>query len=446
MAKSIGNAHMGFAAFEREIIKMRHVGWVRWISEREFILTKSPFRSGLVENCSYIAPPDQHPASNSFIEVEIDEQIRQYTGFINNSTFLNYRDKYRVANIIHLNIIKILNIARPYLTSEDFRYRITHNWSNAEADKLDWALPLQILSCAESVYGIGGIGTLSLSLSGSSKKPLKDLKSSIEQYIPGEFIKGNSDRYMFGFIDNKNTLIDIEKKRAERKIREISYNHLWKLPLDSALTPIQITTTIQNAEFKPTDKDLDPDVLEFLLTALLINPPIDDNMALKIEDDMRNVYNMIHPDGDFSTLPFDRYSTFKIANSFCRLELKETLDDSTFDKARSIFKDLSYMFLDAKEDLIATKPNRETWDIPNVEVSNLDKWRSATDTKVLRTIKKISEAHNFEWVSISDIIKNAKNDLNLDEFGVRDSLIRLNNLGVIINVDNGNRYKIIEFI
>jgi hypothetical protein len=445
MAKSIRNAHAGFAAFERKLISMRHVGWVRWISEKEFILTKSPFRSGLIENCSYIAPPDLHPASNSFVEVEIDGHIRQYTSFINNSIFLNYRDRYRVANIVYLNIIKLLDAAKPYLNSEDFRYRVTHNWKNAEADNLDWSLPLQIVSCAESVYGIGGIGTLSLSLSGSSKKPLKDLRSSIEQYLPMEFIKGDSDRYMFGFIDNKNTLIDIEKKRTERKIREISYNHLWKMPSDSELTPIQITTTIQNAEFKSKDKDLDPDVLEFLLTALLINPPIEESMVSRIEDDIRNVYDMIHPNGDFSTLPFDRYSTVKIANSFCRLELKEKLEDSAFDKARSIFKELSYTFLDAKEDLMATKPNRETWDVPNVEVSYLDKWRSANDTSVLRAIKRISEERNIEWVSISDIILYTKNNFKLDEFAVRDSLIRLNDLGITINVDNGNRYKIIKF-
>lgn len=144
-------------------------------------------------------------------------------------------------------------------------------------------------------------------------------------------------------------------------------------------------------------------------------------------------------------MPFDRYSTVKIANSFCRLELKEKLEDSAFDKARSIFKELSYTFLDAKEDLMATKPNRETWDVPNVEVSYLDKWRSANDTSVLRAIKRISEERNIEWVSISDIILYTKNNFKLDEFAVRDSLIRLNDLGITINVDNGNRYKIIKF-
>jgi len=445
MANTIKNAYKGFAAFERELIKMRHIGWVRWISENEFVLMKSPFRSNLIENCSYIAPSDLHPASNEFVEVELDGHKRQYFNLISNSTFLNYKDKYHVSNIKTLDINNVLNIAKPYLSSEEFRYRVTNNWSHADADKLDWSLPLQIVSCAESVYGIGGIGTVSLSLAGSSKRPLKDIKSSIEQFMPGEFLRGNSDRYLFGFIENKNTLANIEKMRYAKKIREISYNHLWKIPSDSALTPIQIATTIQNAEFKPKSKEQDPDVLEFLLTALLINPTVNDRMVLRIENEMRNVYNTIHPNEDYSALPFDRYSTIKIANSFSRLELKGKLDDDIFDKSLSIFKDLTHIFLDAKEDLIETKLNRETWDVPNVEVSYLDKWRSATDTNILRIIKKISEDQSMEWVSLSNIALYAENNLKIDEYAVKDSLIRLNNLGIIMNLDNGTKYKIIKY-
>ncbi len=445
MAKTIRNAYKGFAAFERELIKIRHVGWVRWISEREFVLKKSPYRDNLIENCSYLAPSDLHPPSNAFIEVEVDRYERQYRNLIKDSAFVDYKDRYRVSNINYININKILDIAKPYLNSDEFRYRITYNWDNADSDKLDWALPLQILSCAESVYGIGGIGTVTLSLAGSSRKPLKDLKSSIIQILPEEFIKGNNNKYFFGFIENKTTLLDIKKMRKERKITEISYNHLWKLPPDSALTPIQIATTLQNAEYKPRSKELDPDVLEYLLTALLINPPVEDRMISDIENDIKNIYKTIHPDRDYSSLPFDHFSTIKIANSFCRLELKDKLEDTAFSKARAIFRDLSHTFLEAKDDLIGTKTTRETWDIPNVEVSYLDKWRSSTDTEVLRTISKISKQYGQEWVKISEILQYAKNkDLNLDDITVRDSLSRLNNLGIIINLDNGTRYKIIK--
>lgn len=443
--RTIKDAYIGFAAFERKIMRMSHTGWVRWISGNEFVLLKSPYRSNLIDNCSYIAPPDLHPPSNTFIEVDVGGYNRRYMSFIRDSTFLNYRDRYNVLNITNMNINKILNVEKPFISSDEFRYRVTSNWSNANDDKLDWSLPLQILSCAESVYGIGGIGTISLSLAGSSKKPLKDLKSSITQHMPREFINGSSDRYHFGFIDNRTSLADIEKRRIEKKIPEISYNHLLKLPKDGKLAPIQMATTIQNAEYKPKSKEPDLDVLEYLLTALLINPPIDDRMSLMIENDIREIYKNIHFDRDYTTMHFDTYSTIKIANSFCRLELKDQLDDIALDRARSIFKDLSFTFIDAKEDLIKTKFDRETWDIPNVEVSYLDKWRSATDTKILRAISKISKEQSVEWVNRADIVQYSTTNLNIDEFTTRDSLIRLNNLGIIINLDNGTRYKIIEY-
>ena len=89
--------------------------------------------------------------------------------------------------------------------------------------------------------------------------------------------------------------------------------------------------------------------------------------------------------------------------------------------------------------------NRETWDVPNVEVSYLDKWRSATDTNILRIIKKISEDQSMEWVSLSNIALYAENNLKIDEYAVKDSLIRLNNLGIIMNLDNGTKYKIIKY-
>ncbi len=67
------------------------------------------------------------------------------------------------------------------------------------------------------------------------------------------------------------------------------------------------------------------DVLEYLLTALIIKPPIEDYMIPKIERTVKQVYERTYSDEDFAGLNLDCYSPLKVASAICRLDLRKRL-------------------------------------------------------------------------------------------------------------------------
>jgi hypothetical protein len=197
-------------------------------------------------------------------------------------------------------------------------------------DNLDFSLALQLLSCPEGLYGKGGIGTWSLAGIGTSRSPLMDLKKTINNLLPTEFLVG-TNRYQYNFIEDTKTHRMVERNREKSNISEISYNYIWNLPAKSANTPIQIPTYVYNSEFIPGTLKLDQDVLEYLLTALLIRPPIKDYMISKIEKTVREVNNKTRNDEDFVGLNIDSLSPPKVASAICRLDLRNNMDEESFD-------------------------------------------------------------------------------------------------------------------
>lgn len=433
---------MGFAAFERKMLNMPHAGWVHYksLSNGEFTLLKSPYRSTFTDNNSYVAPADMRPNENEFVQVEVDNYIRDIKSRIKNTNYIDYKNYYRVKSITKPNLNEIAMLEKPFLNGDEFLYRVASNWKNADQDHLDFSLAIQILSCPESVYGIGGIGTKSITYVKSVKTPLIDLQKSISRILPSEFL-GVGNRYQYNFIQSKKTQLAVEKGRLNSEASEICYNHLWQLPEPSPVTSIQIPTIIHNAEYIPRNLELDQDVVEYLLTALIIKPPIEDYMISKIEKTTMNVHQRIRRDEDFANLNLDPSSPSKIANAICRLNLREKMDEDVFDSYVSIFDEVTRAFLEAELDKVETNPDRRTWDVPISEVSYADKLMEQEDYFILRIMRKIEEDQGKKCIKPIEIAQHK--DFNPDwiDWRLDDSLRRLTNLAKIIKCSKGLGYR-----
>lgn len=409
---------------------MPHTGWVHYDSAGRLTLYKSPYRTTNVDDrISYVIPADLRPAENEFVTLEVEKPIRRITQ-INRNLYCNFKDVYTVTSITKSNINEIVTIQRPYLDSKEFQYRLTQNWKGAENDNLDFSIAMQILSCPSGIHGTGGIGTWTISRVGGGPKSLIDLKRTISHLLPIEFMN-SGNIYRYNFIDNSKALLQVENDRRSGKIPEISYNYLAKLP-PKEHTWVQIPTKIENSEFKPGTLDLDQDVLEYLLTALLTRPVVKDFMISKIESTIRKVYRRL----DFETDALDPLSTLKIANAICRLDFRTNLDEDNFDNYSHRYDEVMYNFMDS-ENLI-NPYTRETYNTPQVDVLNLSKHMTPMDNRVLRAFAKEHD-EGKTWVTQQDVEKYFDPGLRYE---MEESIQKLRDLGRILMSPRGFGYKI----
>lgn len=441
--KSLKSLYFGFAAIERQLLKMKHTGWVHYKQGTGIpVLLKSPYRSTpFDDHAKYAVPSDLRPAENELVTFEVEGAIKQLKGRMGNSCFCDFDNWYKVVGVIRHDINEIADIQKPYLNADDFQYRLSTRWKNAAQDHLDFSLALQLLSCPNGIHGKGGIGTWSLAGIGTRRTPLKDLKKTINHLLPTEFLKGGN-RYQYSFIEDERTHQRVKLSRSKSAITEISYNHIWKLPPASSETPINIPTYIYNSEYIPGPQELDLDVLEYLLTALIIKPTIKDYMISKVERTVKQVYERTYFDEDFAGMNLDPYSPLKVASAICRLDLRNVIDEGSFDRYCTQFDEIMCEFIEFKKDVVDQNPDRETWTVPGVEVSGQDKTMERLDHQILRIMRNIEEDQGKEWVSRMDIELYPSFDKKIrGDWTVEDSLRRLNNLGKIIKSPRGLGYR-----
>jgi hypothetical protein len=445
---SLKALYTGFAAFERQLLQMEHTGWVHYKPRtEELILYKSPYRATpLDDHRAYIAPADLRPKENELVTFEVEGPIRELKGRIKDSCYFSHKDWYKVVGVTRPNLNEIAVAQKPYLDANEFLYRLSWNWKHAAEDHLDFSLALQILSCPEGPYGRGGIGTRSLAGIGTTRSPLIDLKRTISHLLPTEFLNG-VNRYRYNFIENTKAQHKVEEARIKSDIPEISYNHIWQLPRSSLVTSIQIPTLIYNSEYIPKTLGMDQDVLEYLLTALMVKPPVEDYMISKIEDTTKKVYKRISQEEAFQKLNLDPLSPTKVANAICRLDLRNKLDEDAFDSYSSKFDEIMYAFLEAEKDIVDTNPDRQTWMVPsNVRVSYQANKLEPIDRMILHIMRKIEEEQGKEWVTCKEIEQHP--DFNpkwRGDWRVNDSLKRLNISAKILKSPRGIGYKRLKF-
>ena len=434
-----------FTTFERSLIfDTPHRGWVHWIAPNKFVLDKSPFINHSTFYY-YKTPSDIHPPTNSFVEVEVGKSSGVIEGKWGSMT--PDGGFFEVQGIKYLDF-RVTELGTPYLRDkEEFLARISWHWKNAHLDSLDLSLALQILSCPESSYGMGGIGTQSFSLVGTSKKPLRDIKRSINYLFPLN-LKTWDSAFEFHFIETMESHSSVERKRKVRKISELSYNHLFQVPSESSNSvSIQIPTLIQNAEFLGVNKSQmgDFDVLDFVQTAFLIKPAVGDNMVPMIEKTIREIHHEIQPNYDGSHVPFDSHSAVKLANALCRLDLTEKLTEERLSSGMHEFRRLYKEFEDAKQDTLNLRADRRTYAVPTAKTSYAQLNLSRPDISIYRIIRKISEDEGRDWIGFDDIKNHERFTEELSSH-LLTSLENLMNAGFIITRKNWLEFKYLKTV
>lgn len=106
--------------------------------------------------------------------------------------------------------------------------------------------------------------------------------------LPIDFTSSNN-LYEYHFIDQKHVYSAVGRRRMMASKSEISYNYLFHLPPGLNGIPIQIPTIIRNAEFKGKKAPFDPDIIEYIIYAILLTPPVDNSLVSEIERSVRQV-------------------------------------------------------------------------------------------------------------------------------------------------------------
>ena len=183
--------------------------------------------------------------------------------------------------------------------------------------------------------------------------------------------------------------------------------------------------------------------MEFLLHALMINPPIREEIYRKIDGSIKKVYEEIHPENDGTYAPFDTYSLVKVANGFCRLNLIEELSENVFEASTYKFERLYKEFLESKEDFKKIGGER-TWAVPASHVSYLEAKLTSKDMKIYRIIRKISEEEGKQYVTFDDIMNNKEYELKRKDI-VFKNLEKLVNVGYITFHKGWNEFRILDY-
>ncbi len=298
---------------------------------------------------------------------------------------------------------------------------------------MDYAIALQLLSCPRDVYGTGGIGSQSFSMS-SARSPLDQLRRTIARQLPPEFTRPNP-RYGFEFIRSKSGAEALVERRARGLTDEMSYNFLRVVDPRWTVAPIQIPTILRNASYSPRySHAADRDVLEFMLTALMIRPIVDDSSILEVERALRIVREQVEPESVLGYAPFDRHAITRLAMAESRLELRTSFD---FHRGEQRFLDLYREFADLRGSVF--KPGQETWAPAQVRTSFLDSSLGPHDLDVLRAVIRLRGESGMSWIPFSEVAASLGSELRADQ--VRQSLRRLVLAGRVLQSNNETLFR-----
>ena len=232
--------------------------------------------------------------------------------------------------------------------------------------------------------------------------------------------------------------LQILKKYKER-YREVSFNYLYLVRpehiIERKCEPIQIPTILhEDINYQPKNASYDIDVLEYLMTASLINPSIEERHISKIRRDVKEVQEIIATQYNCEFAPIDDLSIAKLAQTICRLELKRKLEDPAFNRARRDFKELIEQLFDIKASLIG-EFGGTTWARPMVSTQYSMLNLTKDDLAVYKVIKRRYE-ETKTWVPLHEIREGCKHLKNILE-----NLHNLHNYGWIYYQKNFTEFK-----
>lgn len=427
-----------FAPFEEELIWIRnleHIGWVVHTSNITFKLQFTPFYKKY-RNYTYIAPtPELMPPENMCVEIkplkivnEVKFNEKYVYGEYDNYCIIDGFKEYKVKN------------EKPSLGYKDFLYHCTSSWNNADEDKLGEMLALQLVSCPTSFYGKGGVGSIASKVSEYgklSKNIVSQLSNTYKEIVSPNFKKIN-DTYYFNLITKPSDVSYIDQIRIQNPC-EVNYCKpcltYTEAQVTSGSIPVQIPLLIKNANYKGSDGLQEVYLLlQYQLTALMHYPNFgNSNSALKtIEENIKKIIEERLLENIFA---IDANSINKLALSFCRLYLTDDVSGQHIKEATKIFfdnwEDWKY-YINKSESITKFRNTARPIDI----ATNM----SHDHQRFLVELQKLHDQTDEKWVDMQNLKEKLDKKIKYDAYEIAKDL---NNLGLIIQLNNFSKLKII---
>ncbi len=425
-----------FAPFERDLMFVRkqdHIGWVVHISDKTFKLQLTPFFKQF-KDYLYVTPDSKlMPPEKMCVEVKPFKIIREPV-FNDKSLYGKYNNFCIVDGFKEFKI----NTQKPDIDHKDFLHHCSVNWNNAEEDGLDMMLALQLVSCPNSFYGKGGLGSLASKLSKEgklSKTIVPQLSSTFNRIVPSDFQKEN-DLYFFNMVTTPPELNSIHQIRQHSPC-EVNYCRPCLSIDDAQLTskaiPVQIPLLAKYAKYVKSDELIEHYLLlQYQLTALMHNPTFEENnMAFKkIETNILKIIEARNLDNIFEA---DANSINKLALAFSRLYLTSDVDNREIDDATDMFfahwTDWR-LYINLSDEFDNFRSTARPSDIQY----NL----SHDHQRFLIELQKLQDEIKERWVDMKTLeerldkkIRNIAYEIAMD----------LNNIGLIIQKDNFSKIR-----
>ena len=401
----------GFASYERGLFQIPHVGWVEYTGNNNIRLRKSKF-TDIYEQYEYHLPSDVKPPANAFVRIEINDQGKYKE---NRRSFQQYYEVegYEIIDLFSLDLPKpqlynhekellaFLEIKDELSYQNDFLNHLGCFWKGEHIDNLLLSLALLDMSCPPSAYGIGGTGSESFAGIGSTKEPINDIKRSITQMIPKDFMNQKTASE-YHLMDHRKSYLAVERRRMVALNSEISYNYLYHpMPTKTRILPIQIAIINDSGVFTGQKMEYDQDIIDYILWTQLISPPVDDSLIKAFEKTIADVQkrrDLYNPDNYV-----DSYAIAKLSMAFSRLHFQNKLTDDLIYQASRYFRENYEEYIDAREKSLANT-NQASW---NTDFSKSDTKENLMpmDSKVFKIIRNASEELGIEWVPRSLIME-----------------------------------------
>ncbi|MFE3845412.1 hypothetical protein ACFL1L_00940 [Thermoplasmatota archaeon] len=413
-----------------------HVGWMEWTSNNTFRLNKNPLIKNPQSPYIYVIPQEVNiPINEGLIRVN-PEKIKKDVEIPNKKMYGTYSNKFCIVD--KYEPVDINKLPKPYISKDEFLYKITDNWVGDVQKQFSKEIAINILSCPKSNYGIGGIGAQSLCPYGG-KQELIFLNSSLKNILPNDFLNKNK-KYMYKPIKTERDLrfanSDINKNIAD----EISYNYLYTPSPQSKLylIPTQIPLIIPEVFYKPDRWGLDRDVLDYQLSALLLNPYIEENTQKNLINIITKTAQDILMKSNIQAL-LDNTGVIRLAKAWCRLEYKQKIDENDFIRMKNDFQGIFKEYYDMIED---TDTSGRTYNIPLTRT--FDAMRlSIIANKIYRYMKQIQRTQGYKKIS-KEIIRNELPVKEISNYDLNKGLRDLVNAGFLLTYKNYSEFELVN--
>jgi hypothetical protein len=424
-----------WTTFESYLLKdeNRHAGWIKWIDHQSFKLHKNPFSTWPLSPFTYLVPENVSIPEEGLIRANV-EKICKIPSFLGTGTLGIYSNQFCIVDGYEL--FKIDELPKPFLTKDEFLHRLTHNLVGEINENFSKELAINILSCPKSIYGIGGIGAQSFSSVGG-KKDLKGLNTLIKHLLPMDFL-GQNKAYRYKPI---LTELDCQKANSDvtrKASNEISFNYLFNLSpqVKRFAMPTQIPILVPDIKYQKNEWELDRDILDYQMSALLFTPIIDETAQKKLTNVVEKTGKTILRKANLETT-VDASGILRLAKAWCRLEFKNNLAEDDFGKIKKDFEQIFSEFFDLSEDMQRTG---RTWHIPLTPIA--DK-RNLTiyANKIYKEIKNFTRNNRYERLTKIQIRENIKRK-EISDYDLERGLKELVDSGYLLQFKNYSEFSL----